>query len=433
MMRADNSRGHFTAPTRATEGRHEVVAESAQATTVAANPVQRRPGHPLTSCPPNTMDLFDLPAAQPDRRLRPLPPVDPAESWRALLAQAGADIALPLTRAIERLHEVAAGPLDRQVLRALRDDLEAARMTGLVAQQLAHVGDTRLRQSRERLPLAQALKNAVVRRLRGSRTCAVQLQQVMRPVEVVADASLLGGLLNATLEWAVGQSASAVEFRIETRPAPAAARLSCRFARRRTSAGAGSDEERRAQDRSDSLRWKLIEQLCSVMDVTVERHDDDDTGHAVLWLDFHAVPNSGSALEDFNAGFAPASHPKPLAGNQVLVIAASADLRDEIVASLRDMGLLIDIVHTVDEAAAFCREGLPHAVIYEAGLADLAFAELHRGIRSEVAEIAFIEVAGDGDTLEMSPFDAPGVARIGRDAVAGSLPSALMFELTKSY
>ena len=44
------------------------------------------------------------------------------------------------------------------------------------------------------------------------------------------------------------------------------------------------------------------------------------------------------------------------------------------VGALRDMGLIIDFVSSIEEAAAFCREGLPHAIVVEALLySDLGY------------------------------------------------------------
>src|SRR5437870_2392812 len=78
------------------------------------------------------------------------PPADAAgvERWRALLTQVGGEIAGPLTAAMERITALSTtGKIDRQSLRALRDEVEAARRAGMVGQQLARFASGRVRQS----------------------------------------------------------------------------------------------------------------------------------------------------------------------------------------------------------------------------------------------------------------------------------------------
>ena len=46
-------------------------------------------------------------------------------------------------------------------------------------------------------------------------------------------------------------------------------------------------------------------------------------------------------------------------------------------------------------------------------------------------DFVFIEIIEEGNTFEMSGFSGSNVARVGRDVIDSSLPSALMFELSK--
>jgi hypothetical protein len=43
----------------------------------------------------------------------------------------------------------------------------------------------------------------------------------------------------------------------------------------------------------------------------------------------------------------------------------------------------------------------------------------------------FIEVEEEGDAFEVSTFSGRTTSRVGRDAIATGLPSALVFELSK--
>src|SRR5436190_12334812 len=91
----------------------------------------------------------------------PAVPADAAdgERWRAVVSAVGSEIAAPLTAALERIHAlVHTGRIDKASLRALREEVEAARRAGMVAQQLTRFASARLRQSHERLALADTLQ-----------------------------------------------------------------------------------------------------------------------------------------------------------------------------------------------------------------------------------------------------------------------------------
>ena len=107
------------------------------------------------------------------------------------------------------------------------------------------------------------------------------------------------------------------------------------------------------------------------------------------------------------------------------------EVRVQIRDALRNMGLIIDFVNSVDEASEFCREGLPHAIVIESIQRGEKFAHLREEISAEVPDFVFIEIIEEGNTFEMSGFSGSNVARVGRDVIDSSLPSALMFELSK--
>ena len=100
--------------------------------------------------------------------------------------------------------------------------------------------------------------------------------------------------------------------------------------------------------------------------------------------------------------------------------------------ALRNMSMLVDFVSSVDEAASFCQEGLPHAIIVESIQRGGRFTAFRDEILSEVPDFVFIEILEQGSTFEMSGTNGATMARIGRDVVASSLPAALMFELSRS-
>jgi hypothetical protein len=354
------------------------------------------------------------------------------ERWHELVSQIGAEIAAPLTAALERINSLTStGRIDRQGLRALREEVEAARQAGMIGQQLTRFASGRLRQSHERLQLADVLNGVIAHRMRQTTARGISLKPSLKPAEVIVDASLLFSMLNSTLDWALANAHSQIEFRIDIKSWPAHALLTCRFAHRpvdQMTDGASAT----APCGLDSLTWRLLEQTAWTMGLVVERRDEAHL--TTLTVEFPRTASSeieGISTMEINDGFAPSNNSQPLAGSHVLVVAARRELRAQVRDALRDMSLIIDFVNSVDEAAAFCRDGLPHAVIIESIQTGERFARLREEIGAEVPDFVFIEIVEEGAIFEMSGFSGRAMARVGREGLASSLPSALMFELSK--
>ena len=356
------------------------------------------------------------------------------ERWHDLVAQIGVEIAAPLTAALERINALTStGRIDRASLRSLRDEVEAARLAGMIGQQLTRFASGRLRQSHERLQLAEVLTGVIAHRSRETTARGLVVKPALKPVEVIVDASLLFSMLNSIVDWAQANAHSQIDFAIDVKTWPAHALLTCRFAHRPPDALAADGVTPTTPGRLDSLTWRLLEQTAWTMGLVIERRDE--AHKTVLTLEFPRTASSvidGVSAMELNDGFAPSSNSQPLAGSHVLVISARRELRVQIREALRHMSLIIDFVNSIDEAAAFCGEGLPHAVIVESIQAGERFQRFRSDIAAEVPDFAFIEIVEQGKSFEMSGFDGATTARVGREAIASSLPSALMFELSKS-
>jgi CheY-like chemotaxis protein len=359
--------------------------------------------------------------------------VDPhadRERWHALVSQIGAEIAAPLTAALERINTLTStGRIDRQSLRDLRYEVEAARQAGMIGQQLTRFASGRLRQSHERLQLADVVTGVLAHRGRETQARGIVLKPSLKSAEVIVDGSLLFSLLNSMLDWSLANAHSQIELAIDIKQWPAHARLHCRFANRPTDELDASAPLHGL----DSLAWRLLEQTAWTMGLAVERRDND--GITALTLEFpRTVSNEieGVSALEMNDGFAPSANSQPLAGSHVLVVASRREMRLQIRDALRNMSLIVDFVNSVDEAVSFCREGLPHAIVIESIQTGERFAAFREDVIDEVPDFVFIEIIEEGSTFEMSGFDGPRMARVGRDVIASSLQSALVFELSKT-
>jgi len=352
------------------------------------------------------------------------------ERWHALVSQMGAEIAAPLTAALERINTLTStGRIDRQGLRELRLEVEAARQAGMIGQQLTRFASGRLRQSHERLQLAEVVNGVLAHRGRETQARGIVLKPSLKAAEVIVDASLLFSLLNSLFDWSLANAHSQIELAIDIKQWPAHARLYCRFANR----PADTLDAEAPLHGLDSLAWRLLEQTAWTMGLIVERNDN--AGVTMLMLEFPRTVSDeieGVSALEINDGFAPSSNSQPLAGSHVLVVASRREMRLQIRDALRNMSLIIDFVNSVDEAVSFCRDGLPHAIVIESIQNGERFAAFREDITDEVPGFVFIEIIEEGSAFQMSGFDGPSMARVGRDVIASSLPSALIFELSKA-
>ncbi|MBX3625972.1 MAG: hypothetical protein KF892_13245 [Rhizobacter sp.] len=378
------------------------------------------------------MDMTELKRAP--EATAPLAPEDTAvehDHWREVVGEMSAEIAGPLTAALERVQTLAStGRIDRSSLRSLGEEIQRAREISMSGQQIARLASGRLRQTPERLALTETLKDVLTQRHRETQARGIHIKQVLRPAEVVVDASLLFSLLNTQLTWAMEHARSNIEFRIDIKTWPAHARLATRFAVRPADQQADTEW---SPSQLDSMTWRLVEQTAWTMGLPIERKLE---GHEVhLTIEFPRTVSDqleGMSAIELDQGFSPSLQSKPLVGSQVLVVASRRDVRVQIRDAIRNMGLIVDFVNSVDEARDFCRGGLPHAIVIESVLRGERFNEMRREIDAEGAEVVFIEIIEEGNTFEISGFGGLSMARVGRDAILTSLPSALMFELAKT-
>ncbi|RQO54360.1 hypothetical protein DBR47_23025 [Paucibacter sp. KBW04] len=363
--------------------------------------------------------------------------------WGEIVQLLGAEIAGPLSSALERIHGlVSTGQIDRQNLRALRDSVTQAREAGMMGQQLARLASGRLRLTRERLHLTQILRGVLTQRSRETQSRGIQVRQVLKPIEVMADGSLLFGLLNALMDWALANTHSSIDLRLDLTSWPAKARLVCRFAHRSLEM---SDDPRSKEmpEALNSLRWRLVEQTAITMGVLPLR--EDEAGITVLTLEFphtvgdepglsgDIVPREARWEPERPQDYMPSSNSKPLAGSHVLIIAQTRDLRVQIQAAVQHMGLIVDVVGGMEEATQFCAEGLPHAIVFESALRGPDFDLLFEDVMREVPSFSFIEVMPDPHMTQLSTATADGLARISRQHLVDALPSVLLFELSKEF
>ena len=354
--------------------------------------------------------------------------------WREIIGQIGTEVGLPLSAALERVTVLATtGKIDRAGLRMLREEIERARRAGMIGQQLARFASGRIRQSPEQINVTQMLREVLLQRGREATARQVEISQALKPAEIVADATLLHALLQAVVDWGLDLAQRSLEFKVDVKAWPPYARLTVHFEHASSDASDRLSPVGTPLPALDSMSWRLVQQISWTLGLVMER--SDSLTETTLTIEFPRTIHDeieGVSVVEIDQGFGVSDNSKPLAGSHVLVVAGGREMRSLIKESIRHMGLLVDFVNSVEEAEEFCRDALPHAIIYESVLANDRFHRLHVGISSEMPSFVFIEVAPEGNALQLSTGNNDNGARIGREAVMQSLPSALIFELSRT-
>lgn len=387
------------------------------------------------------MDLSELSPAQSLAQAAVRIDVDTPEhdmAW-GLATQIAVEVAAPLTAALERVRELrATGRIDRPGLHALHEELQQARRASIVGQQITRLARGGIQQQQETLDLTHALRDVLTQRESDLAALGLAVKEVLKPAEVVADASLLSALIHAVFDWSLRHARTPVEIRLDMKPWPVQARIVCRFGHvppDQVSADRPSARQLAAPGRVealDCLSWRLLEQLAFTMQLPVERADTaNDTALTIAFPHTADISLEGASAIEIDRGVTLSAASRPLSGNHVLVIATGRDVRNQVRHAVSSMGLSLDFVTTIDAAREFCQQGLPHAIIYESQAHDRNFDQLRNDLQQQASGLAWIEITEFGEAFEVSSFGGSSMARVGRDAITTSLPSALMFELAK--
>ena len=381
-----------------------------------------------------SMDLSDVKGKSSGGRRAPMIATDPHD----LVAQLGSEVAAVLSNALERVTTLATtGKIDRASLRALRDEVDHARRAAIMGQQCSRLAAGRVRVAHERLNLTNLLREALRQRGREIESRGIEVRQVLAPAEVSSDTTLAFSFLQAVLDWCFEHAVSRVDLALDVRSWPARARLVCSFAfehpdRVDTNFAALEAERGRTVE---TMSWRLLHQTAAILGLTVQRKDD--AGRTTLTVEFpETLPARVDSLitstetEPDEPGNLFANS-QPLAGRHVLVVAPRREVRNTVREAVRSMGLMVDYVTSLEEAAQFCRASMPHALVYEGSLRGERFERLRREWLDAVPNLAFVQIAEQGKAFELLHEAGRQFASVGRDAIVQQLPSALSFELSR--
>ena len=366
-------------------------------------------------------------------------PTEPAaehdQAEFALAGVIGAQLSEPLQAMKNIIDEFSqTRRISRVQLGELQNAIARADKVARQSQQIARLGEGRLRQSHERLQLASLLEDALHDRRDRIQRSGIELTRSIRPVEIIVDPGLLSSLLEAALDWALalGQRVS-VSLSIKNWPEHGQLII-------KASQIVVSDAPADLSTQGDVMDWQMLVQLARAMGVSLQR--EFPPGEAQVTIEFSRTVKQleGITTMEIESGEdagAPSSHhhsgTRPLAGHRLLLATADPLVRAEVQSAASLLGLVVDTVATARQAVRCVEIDRPHMLIVDERLRDEQIDNLILDLKRHNPNFGLLEVADDSNTFAIASWMSDTNTRVSRDLLRTQLPSLLTLELAKSF
>ncbi|MDP2017652.1 hypothetical protein [Hydrogenophaga sp.] len=305
--------------------------------------------------------------------------------------------------------------------RALSIPTERLKVAGISAQQINRFYGGRIRQSHEKVDMAQLVEGVLQERKNEFGVLGIELRRKLKSVEVLVDPTVAHTFVNAVLDWGL-PFGSRIDVRMDMNAWPKHARLQVRVS------NDGLPPSSTAM--MDSLSWVLIRQIAQTaggIEIARETTDDGVNFTAMFTRTVQAVDGiSAVELSDDHSSMF-----KSLSGIYVLTVSPALQIRADVRDALREIGVMSDSVVDFEQARHAVRSRMPNLIIVDAEIKGDAFDLFRRELLREVFEFPFVEISPDDSSFDMSGFGEFSMAKVGRGNIREALGTAVMFELAK--
>lgn len=314
------------------------------------------------------------------------------------------------------------GSISKQEHRALSIPTDRIKLSGIGAQQIQRFYSGRIRQSHERICMAQLVEDVLQDRKKDLVILGIELRRKLKSVEVLVDPTVAHTFVNAVIEWGI-PFGNRIDVRLDLHTWPQYARLQLRASNH------GAPPSSSAS--MDSLSWMLVRQVAQAAGgIEIERQTTDDGVNFTAMFTRTVQAVDSIAAMDFSDN--QSSMFKTLAGVYVLTISPALQIRSAVRDALREVGISSDSVVDFAQAREAVLSRMPNLIVFDADVKDDGFEEFRRELLRDVFEFPFVEISPDDSSFDMSGFGELSVAKVGRGNIRESLGTAVMFELAKS-
>jgi hypothetical protein len=311
--------------------------------------------------------------------------------------------------------------ISRQEHHALSVPLSRIKLAGVSTQQINRFYSGRIRQSHEKINMADLVEGVLQERKKELALLGIALRRKLKPVDVLIDPTVAHTFVNAVLDWALPYG-NRVDLRLDLNSWPPHARLLVRVSNE------GSPPSSQIAD--DNLSWMLIRQIASSAGgIEIERQINSEG------ISFTAMFNrTVQAVDGISAVELSDDHSsmfKSLAGTYVLTISPTLQIRADVRDALREIGITSDSVVDFGQARDAVKARMPNLIVVDSEMKGADFDAFRRELLREVFEFPFVEISPDDSSFDMAGFGEFSMAKVGRGNVREALGTAVMFELAK--
>jgi hypothetical protein len=316
---------------------------------------------------------------------------------------------------------LAKGRINKLEHRALSIPSERIKLAGVSAQQIQRFYGGRIRQSHEKIDMAELVEGVLQERKQELGILGIALRRKLKPVEVLVDPTVAHTFVNAVIDWGL-PFGNRVDVRVDLNAWPQHARLLMRVSNDGVPPSSSTS--------SDSLSWMLIRQIAlAAGGIDIER---DVTSEGVNFTAlFNRTVQAVDGISAVDLSDEHSSMFKSLSGTYVLTISPSLQIRADVRDALREIGISSDSVVDFDQARDAIKARMPSLIVVDSEIKDDAFEKFRHDLLREVFEFPFVEISPDDSSFDMSGFGEFSMAKVGRGNIREALGTAVMFELAK--
>lgn len=314
------------------------------------------------------------------------------------------------------------GRISKLEHRTLNVPAERIKLAGVSAQQIMRFHAGRIRQSHEKINMADLVEGVLQERKMELGVLGIALRRKLKPVEVLMDPTVAHTFVNAVLDWGM-PFGNRIDVRMDMNNWPQHARLQMRVANDGAPPSSSTS--------SDSLSWMLIRQIAAASGGIELERDVTAEGVSFTALFSRTVVQTVDGISAVDLADEQSSMFKSLSGTYVLTISPSLQIRADVRDALREIGIASDSVVNFEQARDAVKVRMPNLIVVDSELKDDAFDRFRDDLLQEVYEFPFVEISPDDSSFDMSGFGEFSMAKVGRGNIREALGTAVMFELAK--
>ncbi|MBC5765147.1 hypothetical protein [Ramlibacter albus] len=362
----------------------------------------------------------------------PNAPWSMTQHWPALVAtlsEQAVESSNLVLRALEFL--VGAGRLRRTEAKALSDALYQLRDTSLRAQQITRLASGRIRQAKDRVDLADVIRQLIDERANEFAEHGAEVHAVLAPTDVLLDPPAAVSLVNTIIDWGLSFSRE-VHLTLEAPEMPGPARLVVRVATPPGAHGQPGSTSWQARPRgrrlNDGLHWMLLRQMAASAHIKVTRLSEP--GVALVAIEFPKTFLNAEGIATMELLDAESSMAQ-LEDGWVLVVVRDPVLRRAALEALRSVSVEAQGAADFNEARGCILSGKPQALVVGFDSVGTQLHEFRADALGHDWKCPVVEITQESPSFHVNGFEGFETAKVGREDVSKELAPAVLFELVK--